>query len=49
MSENQKNTLREKKLYFLKLGTIGLVGPVPLVGYMNRDLEENRKRISDEE
>ncbi|HET6769717.1 MAG TPA: chromate transporter, partial [Chitinophagaceae bacterium] len=35
--------------YFLKLGTIGFGGPVALVGYMHRDLVENRKWISGEE
>lgn len=35
--------------YFLKLGTIGFGGPVALVGYMHRDLVENRKWISEEE
>lgn len=49
MSENQQYTLRELILYFLKLGTIGFGGPVALVGYMHRDLVENRKWISEEE
>lgn len=49
MSENHKYTLRELTLYFLKLGTIGFGGPVALVGYMHRDLVENRKWISEEE
>lgn len=35
--------------YFLKLGTIGFGGPVALVGYMHKDLVENRKWISEEE
>jgi chromate transporter len=33
--------------YFLKLGTTGFGGPVALVGYMHRDLVENRKWISE--
>src|SRR5882724_4194364 len=33
--------------YALKLGTIGFGGPVALVGYMNRDLVEDRKWISE--
>ena len=33
--------------YFLKLGTTGFGGPVALVGYMHRDLVENRKWIND--
>jgi chromate transporter len=35
--------------YFLKLGTTGFGGPVALVGYMHRDLVEDRKWISEEE
>ena len=35
--------------YFLKLGTTGFGGPVALVGYMHKDLVENKKWISDEE
>lgn len=42
-------TLKELVIYFLKLGTIGFGGPVALVGYMNRDLVENRKWISEED
>jgi chromate transporter len=42
-------TLRQLILYFLKLGTIGFGGPVALVGYMHRDLVENRKWIEDED
>jgi chromate transporter len=42
-------TLRELVLYFLKLGTIGFGGPVALVGYMHRDLVEQRKWISEDE
>lgn len=36
-------------LYFLKLGTWGFGGPIALVGYMHRDLVENKKWISEEE
>ncbi|MDQ8014058.1 MAG: chromate transporter [Flavobacterium nitrogenifigens] len=49
MNEKPKYTLRELILYFLKLGTIGFGGPVALVGYMYKDLVENKKWISDEE
>ncbi|WP_262488569.1 chromate transporter [Flavobacterium omnivorum] len=35
--------------YFLKLGTVGFVGPVALFNYMHRDLDENKKWISKEE
>lgn len=40
-------TLWQLVLYMLKLGTIGFGGPVALVGYMHRDLVENRKWISE--
>ena len=33
--------------YFLRLGTLGFGGPVALVGYMHRDLVEQRKWISE--
>lgn len=49
MKENPNYTLKELAFYFLKLGTIGFGGPVALVGYMHRDLVENRKWISEEE
>lgn len=42
-------TLRQLILYFLKLGTIGFGGPVALVGYMQKDLVENRNWISEGE
>lgn len=42
-------TLRQLVLYFLKLGYAGFGGPVALVGYMHRDLVEDRKWISDED
>lgn len=35
--------------YFLKLGTFGFGGPVALIGYMHRDLVEQRQWISEEE
>ena len=35
--------------YFLKLGTTGFGGPVALVGYMHRDLVEERKWIGEED
>jgi chromate transporter len=41
--------LRELVAYALKLGTIGFGGPVALVGYMHRDLVEERKWISEAE
>ncbi len=39
-------TLREFLLYFLRLGTFGFGGPIALVGYMQRDLVEERRWIS---
>ncbi len=35
--------------YYLKLGTWGFGGPVALVGYMHRDLVENKSWLSEEE
>lgn len=49
MEQNKKYSLRSLVLYFLKLGTIGFGGPVALVGYMHKDLVEDRKWISEEE
>jgi len=42
-------TLRHLTFYFLKLGSTGFGGPVALVGYMHKDLVEDRKWISDDE
>src|SRR5262245_27447968 len=39
--------LTQLTLYFLKLGTVGFGGPVALIGYMHRDLVENRKWIDE--
>jgi len=39
-------TLRDLLLYFLRLGTFGFGGPIALVGYMQRDLVEERRWIS---
>jgi chromate transporter len=36
-------------LYMLRLGALGFGGPVALVGYMYRDLVENRKWISEDD
>jgi chromate transporter len=42
-------SLAEITLYYLKLGTWGFGGPVALVGYMQRDLVENKRWITEEE
>jgi chromate transporter len=42
-------TLRQLTLYFFKLGAIGFGGPVALVGYMHRDLVEQRKWITEDD
>ncbi|HEY3118706.1 MAG TPA: chromate efflux transporter, partial [Chloroflexota bacterium] len=39
--------LRDLCLYFLKLGTIGFGGPAALVGYMRKDLVEERKNLDE--
>jgi chromate transport protein ChrA len=36
-------TLWQLILYMLRLGTLGFGGPVALVGYMHRDLVEDRQ------
>ena len=40
-------TLWQLIVYFLRLGTFGFSGPVALVGYMNRDLVENKAWFSE--
>jgi chromate transporter len=42
-------TLWQMVLYMLRLGALGFGGPVALVGYMHRDLVEERKWISQED
>lgn len=42
-----KYSLRQLLYYFLKLGMLGFGGPVALVGYMYRDLVEQKKWISE--
>ena len=45
----KKYSLTSLIKYFLKLGTIGFGGPVALIGYMHRDLVEDRKWITNED
>src|SRR6476659_8821966 len=47
--ERKAYTLKELVSYFFYLGYAGFGGPVALVGYMYRDLVEERKWISEEE
>ena len=47
--EKPAYSLKDLCFYFLKLGTIGFGGPVALVGYMHRDLVENKKWISEDD
>jgi len=49
MKEQPKYSLWEITLYYLKLGTWGFGGPVALVGYMQRDLVENKGWLTEEE
>ncbi len=42
-------SLRDLVLYFLKLGAVGFGGPIALVGYMQRDLVDDRKWVSPED
>ncbi|SHH25716.1 chromate transporter [Chryseolinea serpens] len=42
-------SLKDLILYFLKLGTWGFGGPVALVGYMHRDLVEDKKWIGEDD
>jgi chromate transporter len=49
MEITPKYSLRDLIIYFLKLGTWGFGGPVALVGYMHRDLVDDKKWISEED
>ena len=46
-SEQPGYSLWQLMLYFLRLGTLGFGGPVALVGFMHRDLVEERKWVSE--
>jgi chromate transporter len=49
MEITPKYSLKDLIVYFLKLGTWGFGGPVALVGYMHRDLVDEKKWISEED
>jgi chromate transporter len=46
---NVPYTLRQMLEYFTRLGTLGFGGPVALVGYMQRDLVDERRWISEKD
>lgn len=46
---NSNYTLTDMVRYFLRLGAIGFGGPAALVGYMHRDLVENRQWIKEQD
>ncbi len=48
-SNKPQYSLLELVKYFFQLGYLGFGGPVALVGYMHRDLVENRKWISEDD
>lgn len=45
---NEPGALSPLILYFLKLGTLGFGGPAALVGYMRRDLVEDRQTLDED-
>ena len=47
--EGAQPGLRQFLLYFLYLGTLGFGGPIALAGYMQKDLVEERKWVSNED
>src|SRR5215467_1425489 len=49
LQETTRPTLRALLLYFLRLGALGFGGPIALVGYMQKDLVEERKWVSKED
>ena len=49
MEPKPNYSLKDLIIYFLKLGTLGFGGPVALVGYMHRDLVEEKKWITEED
>jgi chromate transporter len=43
----ERFSMRALTLYFLKLGALGFGGPIALVGYMHRDLVEQRRWVDE--
>src|SRR5947208_12767211 len=48
-SDVEPVSLRAFLAYFLRLGAFGFGGPIALAGYMQRDLVEKRRWITEEE
>ena len=49
MTQHGERTLRGLVRYFLRLGGLGFGGPIALVGYMQRDLVEERRWFTEAE
>ncbi len=49
MGKDNYYSFKNLLLYFLKLGTIGFGGPIALVGYMERDLVQQRNWLTKEQ
>ena len=47
-SAHDRASLGSLVLYFLRLGTLGFGGPAALVGYMRRDLVDDRKVVDED-
>ena len=45
----REGSLRKLAGYFLRLGTMGFGGPIALAGYMQRDLVERRRWVTNED
>ncbi len=48
VAETASSGLRDLVIYFARLGAIGFGGPAALVGYMRRDLVEDRKTLDED-
>jgi chromate transporter len=46
---SRRSRMAELALYFLRLGFLGFGGPVALVGQMERELVNDKKRLSKDE